>query len=101
MWNTAGAKAFNADLRALADLEERRLGYVAVTRPRRMLFASSHWWGPTQKEPRGPSAYLQTLRDHAEARIGSGRPLGAGAPGRRVQPRPGGGPGAPLAGPAG
>ncbi len=71
VWNTAGAKAFNADLRALADLEERRLGYVAVTRPRRMLFASSHWWGPTQKEPRGPSAYLQTLRDHAEG--GSGR----------------------------
>ena len=66
VWNTAGAKEFAADLRALSDLEERRLGYVAVTRPRRMLFASSHWWGPTQKEPRGPSAYLETLREHAE-----------------------------------
>jgi DNA helicase-2/ATP-dependent DNA helicase PcrA len=70
VWNTAGAKEFTAGLGALADLEERRLGYVAATRARRMLFASSHWWGPTQKEPRGPSAYLETLRTHAERAAG-------------------------------
>jgi DNA helicase-2/ATP-dependent DNA helicase PcrA len=70
VWNTAGAKAFAADLRVLSDLEERRLGYVAVTRPRRMLFASAHWWGPTQKEPRGPSEYLTALREHAERESG-------------------------------
>ena len=47
-------------------LEERRLGYVAITRARRLLVASGHWWGPTQKKPRGPSAYLEAVRRHCE-----------------------------------
>jgi DNA helicase-2/ATP-dependent DNA helicase PcrA len=45
--------------------EERRLGYVAFTRARRLLVGSGHWWGPTQKKPRGPSAFLEELREHA------------------------------------
>jgi DNA helicase-2/ATP-dependent DNA helicase PcrA len=47
--------------------EERRLGYVAFTRARRLLVGSGHWWGPTQKRRRGPSPFLCELRDHAAA----------------------------------
>jgi DNA helicase-2/ATP-dependent DNA helicase PcrA len=46
--------------------EERRLGYVAFTRARKLLVGSGHWWGPTQKKPRGPSAFLDELKAHAE-----------------------------------
>ena len=47
--------------------EERRLGYVAFTRARRLLVGSGHWWGPTQKKPRGPSPFLEELHQHALA----------------------------------
>ena len=46
--------------------EERRLGYVAFTRARHLLIGSSHWWGPTQKKKRGPSVFLDELKEHAE-----------------------------------
>lgn len=46
--------------------EERRLGYVTFTRPRSLLLASGHWWGPTQKKPRGPSDFLEAVRAHIE-----------------------------------
>lgn len=46
--------------------DEDRLAYVAVTRAKRELIASGHWWGPTQHRPRGPSDYLRVLRDHCE-----------------------------------
>jgi DNA helicase II / ATP-dependent DNA helicase PcrA len=58
---------FDEARRADAALEERRLGYVAFTRPRSLLVGSGHWWGPTQKTPRGPSEFLDELRAHAEA----------------------------------
>ncbi|MFC6014831.1 ATP-dependent helicase [Plantactinospora solaniradicis] len=38
--------------------EERRLAYVAVTRPRRLLLCSGYWWGEGTKRPRGPSGFL-------------------------------------------
>ncbi len=41
--------------------EERRLGYVAVTRPRHELVVSCHWWGPEQKRRRGPSEFFTEL----------------------------------------
>jgi superfamily I DNA/RNA helicase/RecB family exonuclease len=41
--------------------EERRLAYVAVTRPRSWLFASGHWWGDGVKRPRGPSGLLEEI----------------------------------------
>jgi DNA helicase-2/ATP-dependent DNA helicase PcrA len=48
-------------------LEEDRLAYVAVTRARHTVIASSAVWGPTQLTPRDPSPYLLLLREHAEA----------------------------------
>jgi DNA helicase-2/ATP-dependent DNA helicase PcrA len=64
-------KDFKAARDEDAEREERRLGYVAFTRPRRLLVGSGHWWGPTQSKPRGPSAFLTELKDHAEAGHGT------------------------------
>jgi DNA helicase-2/ATP-dependent DNA helicase PcrA len=60
-----GVKAYDDACRAHLEREERRLGYVAFTRARRLLIGSGHWWGPTQKRPRGPSAFLDEVRVHA------------------------------------
>ena len=57
--------AFVADCRTGDEREERRLAYVALTRAKRLLIASSSWWGPRQKKARGPSAYLDLLREAA------------------------------------
>jgi DNA helicase-2/ATP-dependent DNA helicase PcrA len=65
----AGLKAFADESKDLNALEERRLGYVAFTRAKEMLVATGHWWGPTQKRPRGPSPYLETLKKHAGERV--------------------------------
>jgi DNA helicase-2/ATP-dependent DNA helicase PcrA len=62
-----GIAAFVAAVRDYDVAEERRLAYVAVTRPRREIAVSCHYWGPTQKKVRGPSLfmdrYLQSLRE--------------------------------------
>jgi len=42
--------------------EERRLLYVALTRTEHTLLVSGHHWGPTGKQPRGPSLFLTELR---------------------------------------
>jgi DNA helicase-2/ATP-dependent DNA helicase PcrA len=65
-WSAQGLKDFTAGMRDHAATEELRLGYVAFTRPRALLLASGHWWGPSQKRPLGPSAFLEDLRDHCE-----------------------------------
>jgi DNA helicase-2/ATP-dependent DNA helicase PcrA len=59
--------SYEGECREHLEREERRLGYVAFTRARALLVGSAHWWGPTQKKRRGPSAFLSELRDHAEA----------------------------------
>ncbi|MCC0096124.1 UvrD-helicase domain-containing protein [Streptomyces flavotricini] len=66
-WTPAGLKAFKAALKEHKAVEELRLGYVTFTRPRTLLLASGHWWGPTQKKRRGPSAFLSALYDHCVA----------------------------------
>ncbi|MER5635771.1 ATP-dependent DNA helicase [Kitasatospora sp. NPDC002227] len=58
--------AFKKEMAEHARIEELRLGYVAFTRPRELLLASGHWWGPSQKRRRGPSAFLTELKEHAE-----------------------------------
>ncbi|MEU8224490.1 ATP-dependent DNA helicase [Kribbella sp. NPDC048915] len=65
----AGLKAFAEECKHVNALEERRLGYVAFTRAKELLVATGHWWGPTQKRPRGPSAYLETLKKYAGERV--------------------------------
>ncbi|MFA7266871.1 MAG: ATP-dependent helicase, partial [Candidatus Nanopelagicales bacterium] len=66
-FGTHAYKEFNEELAELNGGEERRLGYVAVTRPTRLLLASGHWWGPTQTRKRGASYLLRAVRDsHAD-----------------------------------
>ncbi|WP_327416202.1 UvrD-helicase domain-containing protein [Streptomyces sp. NBC_01233] len=69
-WTSAGLKAFKTALKDHKATEELRLGYVTFTRPRSLLLASGHWWGPTQKKRRGPSAFLSALYEHCAAGFG-------------------------------
>ncbi|MEH6379497.1 ATP-dependent helicase, partial [Streptomyces sp. KLMMK] len=66
-WDAKGMGAFKAAMKEHQRIEELRLGYVTFTRPRSLLLGSGHWWGPSQKKPRGPSAFLDALRAHCEA----------------------------------
>ncbi len=66
-WTARGVKDFKEAMKQHQETEELRLGYVTFTRPRSLLLGSGHWWGPTQKRPRGPSAFLTALREHCEA----------------------------------
>ncbi|MEV8311206.1 UvrD-helicase domain-containing protein [Streptomyces flavidovirens] len=69
-WDARGIKAFKDEMKAHQHTEELRLGYVTFTRPRSLLLGSGHWWGPTQKKPRGPSGFLRALYDHCAAGFG-------------------------------
>lgn len=69
-WDSKGIAAFKDAMKEHQRTEELRLGYVTFTRPRSLLLGSGHWWGPTQKRPRGPSAFLDALREHCEAGYG-------------------------------
>jgi DNA helicase-2/ATP-dependent DNA helicase PcrA len=54
---------------ALTDQQRRsedRLAYVAVTRARRLLLASTHTWAPGLLKPREPSDYFSVIADHAQ-----------------------------------
>ncbi|MGN9756562.1 ATP-dependent helicase [Streptomyces sp. SD31] len=66
-WDARGLKAFQEAMKDHQHTEELRLGYVTFTRPRSLLLGSGHWWGPSQKKPRGPSDFLQALYDHCAA----------------------------------
>ncbi|WP_327353574.1 UvrD-helicase domain-containing protein [Streptomyces sp. NBC_01304] len=66
-WDSKGLKSFHEEMKAHQSTEELRLGYVTFTRPRSLLLGSGHWWGPTQKKPRGPSDFLLALHDHCAA----------------------------------
>ncbi len=86
-WSAKGVKAFDAEVKELSQLEELRLAYVACTRPRRRLVVSAHWWGPTQKKVRGPSAYLTELREFcAERGIDAGGPWAPAPPDGAANP---------------
>ncbi|WP_155060735.1 ATP-dependent DNA helicase [Streptomyces blattellae] len=66
-WDSRGLKAFQEAMKDHQHTEELRLGYVTFTRPRSLLLGSGHWWGPSQKKPRGPSDFLQALYRHCAA----------------------------------
>ncbi|GHF85938.1 ATP-dependent DNA helicase [Streptomyces filamentosus] len=63
-WDAKSLSAFKAAMKDHQHTEELRLGYVTFTRPRTLLLASAHWWGPSQKKPRGPSDFMGALYDH-------------------------------------
>ncbi|WP_282694209.1 UvrD-helicase domain-containing protein [Streptomyces sp. CC208A] len=63
-WDAKSLTAFKAAMKDHQHTEELRLGYVTFTRPRTLLLASAHWWGPSQKKPRGPSAFMTALYEH-------------------------------------
>ena len=67
----AALTAFTRAWREHDEREERRLAYVAVTRPRRLLLASGYWWGDGVKRPRGPSVFLDEIRATCTAGAGS------------------------------
>ncbi|MDQ7910516.1 UvrD-helicase domain-containing protein [Phytohabitans sp. ZYX-F-186] len=67
----AAVEAFNGEWAAHDEREERRLAYVAVTRPRRLLLCSGYWWGEGVKKPRGPSVFLTEIRDQCQAGSGA------------------------------
>nr|WP_209311361.1 ATP-dependent DNA helicase [Streptomyces spiramenti] len=71
-WTTRGLGDHDSRAGAHRELEELRLGYVALTRPRSLLLASGHRWGPTQKRPRKVSPYLTAVRAHCERSPGNG-----------------------------
>ncbi|MER6094951.1 ATP-dependent DNA helicase [Streptomyces sp. NPDC001728] len=66
-WDAKSLSAFKNDMKDHQHTEELRLGYVTFTRPRSLLLGSAHWWGPSQKKPRGPSDFLQALYEHCAA----------------------------------
>ncbi|MFC8372270.1 UvrD-helicase domain-containing protein [Streptomyces sp. NPDC057239] len=66
-WDSRGLKAFHEAMKEHQHTEELRLGYVTFTRPRSLLLGSGHWWGPSQKKPRGPSDFLHALYAHCAA----------------------------------
>lgn len=66
-WDSRGMKAFHEAMKEHQHTEELRLGYVTFTRPRSLLLGSGHWWGPSQKKPRGPSDFLHALYEHCAA----------------------------------
>ncbi len=69
-WDSRGLKTFHESMKEHQYTEELRLGYVTFTRPRSLLLGSGHWWGPSQKKPRGPSDFLTALYEHCAAGYG-------------------------------
>ncbi|GAB3703822.1 ATP-dependent DNA helicase [Mariniluteicoccus flavus] len=61
-----GLKAFRAELKDQQVRSEDRLGYVAVTRAKRVLVGSGHVWRPGSTKPRQRSAYLEAILAEAE-----------------------------------
>ena len=66
-WSTKGLDDYAADCKADDALEEGRLGYVAITRAKKLLVVTTAWWGATQKRLRGPSAFFDVVRERCEA----------------------------------
>ncbi|MFD5219276.1 UvrD-helicase domain-containing protein [Streptomyces tendae] len=66
-WDSRGLKTFHEAMKDHQHTEELRLGYVTFTRPRSLLLGSGHWWGPSQKRPRGPSDFLTALYEYCAA----------------------------------
>ncbi len=64
-------ESFDKDWKAHAEREERRLAYVAVTRPRHLLLCSGFRWGDGLKDPREASVFLNEIADVCRDGAGS------------------------------
>jgi DNA helicase-2/ATP-dependent DNA helicase PcrA len=62
--------SFEAEWRQHGEREERRLAYVAVTRPRQLLLCSGFWWNENNVQSRGPSPFLAEIRETCLAGAG-------------------------------
>jgi len=72
--SNAGLAAYAKECTAATVVEERRLAYVAMTRPRAELVVSCHWWGPQQVNPRGPSVFADHVREAVDLHGGTVEP---------------------------
>jgi DNA helicase II / ATP-dependent DNA helicase PcrA len=63
-------EAFDEQWRAHQEREERRLAYVAVTRPRHLLLCSGSRWGDGLVEPREASVFLTEVAETCGAGAG-------------------------------
>ena len=63
-------KQFTAAERARELMEQRRLAYVAVTRAAFSLVCTGHWWGQETQRSRGPSEFLEEIREVCETGVG-------------------------------
>lgn len=61
-----GIKEYAAALKEQQGHAEDRLGYVAVTRAKRILIGSAHMWRPENAKPRTISPYLEAILAEAE-----------------------------------
>jgi DNA helicase-2/ATP-dependent DNA helicase PcrA len=64
-------EAFDEAWKAHQEREERRLAYVAVTRPRHLLLCSGFRWGDGLTRPREVSVFLQEIAEVCQAGAGS------------------------------
>ncbi len=62
--------AFTADWAAHGEREERRLAYVAVTRPKQLLLCSGFWWSEGNVNAQGPSVFLTEIASACGAGAG-------------------------------
>jgi DNA helicase-2/ATP-dependent DNA helicase PcrA len=62
---------FDEAWKAHQEREERRLAYVAVTRPRHLLLCSGYRWGEGLIEAREPSVFLDEIREQCLAGAGA------------------------------
>jgi DNA helicase-2/ATP-dependent DNA helicase PcrA len=63
-----GMQIYGEELKAFHRQSEDRLAYVAVTRARRQVFATTHHWDADLTRPRKPSPYFEVLQDWADSR---------------------------------
>ena len=70
---SVAVQAFEQGCKARNLLEERRLAYVAVTRARDLLVCTGYWWDTTAN-PRGPSQFLDEVRQAADETGQAGGP---------------------------
>ena len=68
-YDADAVKAFESECRADDRDEERRLAYVAFTRPRRLLLASGYCWTRTRISACEPSTFLSELRELGEPSV--------------------------------